>query len=431
MKSRLLIALFSLATMLSLRAAYTITTDTNTHLTTVKYTNLFFNGVCTVEGRSRLSWVPLHNFWTTQRIGQVTLALPTNYTKFRLVGSSIAPGNAFTRLATAYGNISTVAGKGLVPPGVNAWRTNYEGEYATNVFLSDPRNAVADRFGNIYVVERAGHAVRKITLDGRIHTLIGTNGPGYTGDAPDFGTNSPLNFPSAIHLAGDNLYVLDAGNNRVRVLNVANPLGIVLLVFYDFAGIGPNSSGLWVGQNQDGVAEEAFYGNGTVLKHWSSGIVETNGTGFGELRSVVVNPRGRTIVSDPSNHRVYRVRGNGNWVDEVQAGNGFAVGNMIGGDADRVALPGASGVAYLPIGGYFVALDQGAKVWYVDSDDKAAPFIFGKPGVRAGDGKWFRRGGRTPKISNVRSISLAPDGDIILLESDGFVRKVDFLRSIP
>lgn len=436
MKSRLLLALFALfglSAVMEARATYTITTDTNTHLTTVTFSNGFFYGVSTVEGRSGLRWVPLTNFWTTQRVGQVTVSLPTNYTRFRLVASSIAPGNAFTRLATAYGKISTVAGNGFSAPWVNAWQTNYEGEYATNVVLSDPRNAVADRFGNIYVVERASHAVSKITPDGRLHTFVGTRAPGYTGDAPQFGTNSPLTFPSAIHLAGDHLYILDAGNNRVRVVNVTDPFALVLLVFYDFAGIGPNSAGLWVGEDQDGVPVEAFYGMETVLKHWDNAIVETNGTGFSSLASVVRSPLDRTIVCDSGNHRVYRVRGNGNWTDpqNVIAGTGFAIGNTVGGDADKVALPGVSGIAYLPIGGYFVSLDQGAKVWYVDSDDNAAPFIFGKPGVRAGDGKWFRRGGRLPKIGNVRSLSLAPNGDIILLQSDGYVRKVDFLRSVP
>jgi hypothetical protein len=433
MKSRLLIALFTFAALLALRAGHVFSTDTN-NLTTVTFTNNFFKGVCTIEGRSGLRWVPLQNFWATQRIGQATFALPANYTRFRLVGTPIGPANN-VRLALCYGKISTVAGQGPVPPGVNAWQTNFEGAFATEVFLSDPRNAVADDQGNIYVVEREGHAVVKITTDGRIHTLVGTHVPGAGGDAIA-GTNSALLYPSAIHIAGNKLYVLDAGNSRLRFVYLNDPNAFVYPVFTDPTGIGPNSSGLWVVEGlidgQPGPTE-AFYGNGTLLKHWEDGTlgVETNGSGFGELRSVVVNPRGRTIVADPVNHRVYRVRGNGNWVDEVQAGTGFAIGNQLGGPADKVALPGASGVAYLPIGGYFVALDRGAKVWYVDEEDNAAPFIFGRPGVLAGDGRWFRSGGRAPKIGNIRSISLAPDGDIILVQSDGFIRKVNFLRAIP
>jgi hypothetical protein len=114
-------------------------------------------------------------------------------------------------------------------------------------------------------------------------------------------------------------------------------------------------------------------------------------------------------------------------VDTVVAGTGLPGGNKIGGDADEVALPGAISIGYLPTGGFFVGLDEGARVWYVDGDDNAAPFIFGKPGVHQGDGVWFRKGGIRPKIGNVKSVSVAPNGDIIMVEG-GYVRKVKFLR---
>jgi hypothetical protein len=75
-------------------------------------------------------------------------------------------------------------------------------------------------------------------------------------------------------------------------------------------------------------------------------------------------------------------------------------------------------------------------VWYVDVDGDTAPLIFGraptatKPGAHAGDGQWFRRGGRSPKVSGIQSISVAPNGDLILLEG-GYVRKIEFLRARP
>src|SRR5262245_7789698 len=116
MKSRLLFALFTFAALLALRAGYVFTTDTN-QLTTVTFTNTFFDGVCTIEGRSDLRWVPLQNFWATQRIGHATFALPTNYSRFRLVRTPIGAANN-VRLALSYGKISTVAGQGMVPPGV-------------------------------------------------------------------------------------------------------------------------------------------------------------------------------------------------------------------------------------------------------------------------------------------------------------------------
>src|SRR6185369_2213438 len=120
----------------------------------------------------------------------------------------------------------------------------------------------------------------------------------------------------------------------------------------------------------------------------------------------------------------------------VVAGTGFPGGHPSG-DADEVALPGASGITYLPIPGFFIGLDEGARVVYVDNDQNAATFVFGAPigdpkypnGAHDGDGGWFRAGGsRKPKISNVRSITLAPSGDLILVEGNGFVRKIEFLR---
>jgi hypothetical protein len=72
----------------------------------------------------------------------------------------------------------------------------------------------------------------------------------------------------------------------------------------------------------------------------------------------------------------------------------------------------------------------------VDIDGDTAPLIFGraptvkKPGAHAGDGRWFRRGGHSPKVSSIQSINVAPNGDIILLEG-GYVRKIEFLRAKP
>ena len=65
-------------------AGYAFTTDTNTQLTTIRFTNNFYDGICSVEGRSGARWAAIDSFFTTNRIGQFTLALPTNYRQFRL-----------------------------------------------------------------------------------------------------------------------------------------------------------------------------------------------------------------------------------------------------------------------------------------------------------------------------------------------------------
>lgn len=403
--------------------------DTNSGNTFVNFSNRFFEGVCTIDAREGQRWVPTQNFWVTQRVGQATLTLPaTNSTQFRLRALSVAPGNAFVNLARAYGNISTVAGN-LTQ--TNSWLPEWEGTNATEVRLANPCCAVADDDGNIYVAERDGHAVDKITPDGKIFTLIGQHRPGFNADDDRgaIGRTVLLHMPSGLFIAGSNLYVLDAGNHRVRTMGLRDPSQWVTNVFVDFPhGIGTNAHGLYVGLNKAGFANEAYFGVGGTLRYWDKVTVTNFATGLGEIRSVVVNPDEQLIIADSFNHRVYRIKGSGRWgEDTVIAGTGFPNGNSVGGDADEVALPGASSVAYLPIGGFFVGLDQGARVWYVDADDTAVPFIFGQPGAHEGDGKWFRSGGQKKKISNVESVHIAPSGDIILVEG-GVVRKIQFLR---
>jgi hypothetical protein len=421
------------------RVPYLLLVNSNQTNITVLFTNKFDAGVGTVEGQSGRLWVPLENFFMTNLGGQVTLRLPTNYTVFRLRTLSVVPGNAFANLAMAYGNIHTVGGLGETPEGVNGWLPSYENTPAVNVNLSNPRAAVADAAGNIYVVEKDGHAVDVIDTNGILHTIIGTHQPGTT--ALDDGTfeftptNSPLNKPSGLWFNPDLtraeknagfLYVLDSGNNRVREYSTIG--NYIRTLFTDSSGI-TNGGALWVSTP---LADEAFYTDGTVLKHWQKDTgVEVLATGFLSVAGVVRSPQDRTIVADRGANRVYRVRGNGSYLQDVQAGTGFAKGFMSAGKAKRISIPGPSSICYLPIGGYFIGLEEGTRVWYVDANDEAAPFIFGASGVHDGDEAWFREHRRRPKVSNVHSVTLAPSGDIILVEGDGFVRKIDFLRHKP
>ena len=432
MKSKMLVALLLFAATGSLSARYSISIDSN-RLTVISFTNYFYNGVCTVEGRDGRRWVPLKNFFTTERVGQVKFALPTNYARLRLKCVDVSPGNAFTRLAQSYGTIHTIAGMGGGPVTNNAWLPQYEGAYATNVVLSDPRYATTDDAGTIYVVERAGHAVDRITSDGRIHTVVGTHVAGDSGQLPgQTATNFLLRSPTAIYIAKGNLFVLDAGNNRIVQVGLTD--GTANILQYDFTstGVGLNSAGLWVDLGTLPTdLPEAFFGSGTQLKHLEDNVISVAATNFLRISHVTVDPRGRTIVSDSADNRVYRVRGSG--LKEPVAGTGFQAfpGGRTMGDAEDVALPGVSSIWHLPIGGYLLSLDEGAKIYYVDADDQAAPLVYGAPGIHAGDGEWFRARRKEPKISNALSVSLAPNGDMIILEREGFIRKIDFLRPRP
>lgn len=92
-----------------------------------------------------------------------------------------------------------------------------DGALATEAPLVDPRAVAPDRHGNLYILERNGHALRVVGRDGRIRTVVNVSGEkGAGGDGGD-ARAARLNGPK--HLCvdlDDNVIIADAENNLVR-----------------------------------------------------------------------------------------------------------------------------------------------------------------------------------------------------------------------
>ena len=107
------------------------------------------------------------------------------------------------------GVVTTLAGNGQkgVPD---------DGAKATEAPLVDPRAAVIDAGGNLYVLERSGHALRVVTPDGRIRTVAGTGKKGADGDggpAKEATLNGPKHL--CVDAAGD-VVIADTENHVIR-----------------------------------------------------------------------------------------------------------------------------------------------------------------------------------------------------------------------
>jgi sugar lactone lactonase YvrE len=106
------------------------------------------------------------------------------------------------------GTVVTIAGNGQ--KGVPA-----DGAIARESPLVDPRAVAADSRGQVYVLERGGHALRVIDRDGRILTLAGNGRPG---DRDGIGPEAQLNSPK--HLCvdpQDRVFIADEGNHAIRL----------------------------------------------------------------------------------------------------------------------------------------------------------------------------------------------------------------------
>ena len=166
------------------------------------------------------------------------------------------------------GIVSTIAGNGK--KGVPA-----DGDVALRAPLVDPRAVALDGRGNLYILERSGHALRVVDRSGKIRTVAGTGKPGDSGDGGD-ARLARLNGPKhlCVSARGDVL-IADTENHRIRVYSPEDG------TIQGLAGTGrKGAAGL------GGRAVEAE---------------------LSQPHGVTVGPGGFLYIADSSNNRIVRV----------------------------------------------------------------------------------------------------------------------------
>ena len=190
--------------------------------------------------------------------------------------------------------------------------------------LNAPNGVAVDGAGNIYVADRGNHAIRKITADGAVTTLAGLAGS--SGTTNGSGSAARFNTPTGVAVDGlGNVYVADFGNHAIRKITSDG----VVTTLAGTAGTsgskdGTGSAALFF--NPYGVAVDsagnvfvADYGNDTIRKITSSGVVTTlggyagyietaDGSGsaarFSSPTGVAVDSSGNLYVADFGGHLI-------------------------------------------------------------------------------------------------------------------------------
>lgn len=160
------------------------------------------------------------------------------------------------------GVVSTFAGSG------SAGSTDGTGTGAT---FNHPFSVGVDGSGNVYVTDRSGQKIRKITPAGVVTTLAGSGTAGYAD-----GTGSSAMFNSPTNLTVDqsgNVYVTDETNQRIRMVS---PSGVVTTV----AGTGSVGS-------TNGAASSATFNNPFAIAVNASDNVYVGDAGSGLVRQIV------------------------------------------------------------------------------------------------------------------------------------------------
>ncbi|MDB5349791.1 MAG: repeat protein [Planctomycetota bacterium] len=164
--------------------------------------------------------------------------------------------------------VTTVAGNGR--KGVPR-----DGAVATESPLVDPRAVAVDGSGNIYILERSGHALRVVDRSGKVRTVAGTGKAGASGDGGPAKV-ATLNGPKDLTIDRDGgVLIADTENHLIRKYSPS--AGTIIRV----AGVGTK------GTKGIGGAPEA---------------AELN-----QPHGVTVDRKGAILVSDSSNHRIVKI----------------------------------------------------------------------------------------------------------------------------
>jgi len=221
--------------------------------------------------------------------------------------------------------ITTIAGN----PGITYFG---DGGAATAAKVSYPSSVVKDIAGNIYISDCGNHRIRMVSPSGIISNFCGNGIPGYSGDGGP-ATAAQLSSVDGICLDGaGNLYLADAGNNRIRKIDVS---GIITSV----AGIGAATYG-----GDGGPATAAYLNHPT---------------------DVVVDPSGNLYIADRANYCVRMVNASG--IISTVAGVGTLGFGGDGAAATLAHLHDPTGVAIDAAGNLYIADQLNGRVRKVNT----------------------------------------------------------------
>ena len=238
--------------------------------------------------------------------------------------------SARVRKVTPAGAITFVAGTGS--PGFGG-----DGGPATSAQLRNPFDIAVDAGDNLYIADAGNSRIRKISADGLISTVAGSGTPGFSGDGGP-AVRAQLNNPRGVTLdTKGNLYISDTGNSRIRKVT---PTGVISTI----AGSG-NRIPRNLGDN--GPASEAT------------------------LRSpygIVVDATGNLSFAEPGASRVRKIDPNGTIT--TVAGNGTHGFSGDGGLATAAQLNSPLGVALDSAGNLYISDAVASRVRQVTPDGK-------------------------------------------------------------
>jgi len=374
--------------------------------------------------------------------------------------ATVSSGGVVSAVSTGYATISyyvtngcgTIAARKQISVGVPTLTTiaggvipGYTGDggAATAAKLHQPHGLAIDAAGNIYFADDGNNVVRKISTSGIITTVAGTTtgGAGADGIAA---TTSMLDQPFDVALdASGNIYIGDAGSQRVRMVNAST--GIITTVagrsglagftgdngaataaeLHSPAGVAFDAAGnLYIGDAANNRVRQVNT-SGTITTVAGGGASTAEGvaattTSMSNPNYVHIDPSGNLIIADNGHQKIRSVNSIG--IINTIIGNGTAGylgdGNLA--TASEIQFPG--GVAYDGAGNIYLA-DYSNNVVRIVNPFSDTINTFAGTGTQGYEGD-----GHMPadaEFYNAVDVAFDPNGNMIIADyNNNVIRKI-------
>jgi DNA-binding beta-propeller fold protein YncE len=274
--------------------------------------------------------------------------------------------------------IATIAGTG---------ERGFSGDAGEAIYamLNEPYGVVVDQAGTVYVADRLNRRVRRIEAPGIITTLAGDGSGKFSGDggpAEQAGLVEPNGL--ALDAAGENLFIADVADHRVRVVELATGL------ISTFAGTGEarhdgdggpaTRAGIFGARAVALAPDGALYileRQGSSLRRVRHGVIETvAGTGargyagdggdarqavFNAPKELTVDADGNVFIVDTENHAIRRIDAQ-TWIVTTIAGTGTAGPGGDHGPARGAGLARPHGATVGPDGAVYIGDSENHRI---------------------------------------------------------------------